>query len=454
MAIFAIGCTLMTVGVVIGVDQQTSTLADEVAQGASEAEAILLFGVRAKAIWLAGFSGFLTTVLLGTLLTIWSHRKLVERVRTHLEYLDHVANGTEPQAFPTPAEDMFSRLEVGLTRMARVIGERDAAMQWDSERQSFHSQLAQAMSMADTEPEVLEVTRRALGVAAPGLTGELLLADSSQAHLRRELVSSADGGCGVASPAACHAVRRSSSLLFSDSESLDACPHLRDRPAGALSAACVPVSVMGRTVGVLHVTAAAGSPPRSQTVTELTFLADQLGTRVGMIRALATSQLQADTDTLTGLLNRRSFETQIGPLLDQGRPVAIAMCDLDHFKRLNDTFGHATGDRALRVFSEVLQTCLPEAIVGRHGGEEFVVAFPDTHLDEALPALKTVGPALQEAIARAGLPVFTCSTGLTHTTRQGRELPDLLKAADALLYRAKENGRDRIEVERRLKTAS
>ena len=454
MVLFAVGCTILTVGVVIGVDQQTAALIDEVAQGAAEIEAIQLFGIRGKTIWLAGFSGFLMTVLGGTLLTVWCHRQLVARVRAHLAFLEHVARGTEPEAFPKPAEDMFSRLEVGLTRMADTIRERDAAMRWDTERQSFHTQLAQAMSMADTEPEVYDVTRRALGRAAPSLDAALMLADSSRAHLRHELVAAAGACCDVASPGGCHAVRRSSPLLFPDSEALDACPHLRGRPAGELSAACVPVSVMGHTVGVLHVVAQVGEPPGTQTVAELTFLADQLGTRIGMIRALATSQLQADTDALTGLQNRRSFEAEVGPLLAQARPVALAMCDLDHFKRLNDTHGHAAGDRALRLFASVLNKQLPDAIIGRHGGEEFVVAFPDRHLDEALTELEDIRPALDEAIGRSGVPRFTCSIGLTHTTRQGHELPDLLEAADGLLYRAKENGRDRIEVERRLKAAS
>ena len=413
VAVFTVGCLLASVGVIAVFDQQIAELVAGVAQDANEVEALQLFAVRAKAAWGVFLSLLLLSVLIGTLVTIWSHRRLVAGFERQLE-------------------------------------ERDATLRGDHERQLFRTRLAQAMSMADRESEALAVAERALALAAPEMPAELLLADSSQAHLRREIVgASGPAACEVQSPEACHAVRRGSALVFEDSRNLDACTHLGHR--GPCSAACIPVSVMGRSVGVLHVVSEAEVPPGLETVRQLTFLADQFCTRVGMVRALATSQLQADTDALTGLLNRRSLEARVRPALATGTSAAVAMCDLDHFKHLNDTHGHATGDRALRVFSGVLRAELPDgAVIGRHGGEEFVVVLPGVHLDEAFGHLEDVREALAEAIGRSGLPVFTCSFGLTHTSRQGHRLETLIEGADALLYRAKEAGRDRIEIERRL----
>ena len=75
---------------------------------------------------------------------------------------------------------------------------------------------------------------------------------------------------------------------------------------------------------------------------------------------MAETQLQASTDTLTGLLNRRAFSEQVGGVPPHLHPIAVAMADLDHFKALNDTYGHETGDRALRLFARVLPRLPPQ----------------------------------------------------------------------------------------------
>ena len=93
---------------------------------------------------------------------------------------------------------------------------------------------------------------------------------------------------------------------------------------------------------------------------------------------MAETQLQASTDTLTGLLNRRSFSERVAAVPAHLYPVAVAMADLDHFKTLNDTYGHETGDRALRLFARVLRDSLRTSdVASRYGGEEFAIAFPD-----------------------------------------------------------------------------
>ena len=193
--------------------------------------------------------------------------------------------------------------------------------------------------------------------------------------------------------------------MFPDSDDLDACPKLRSRPQGRLSALCVPVSIMGRTVGVIHATAEPQAAVEDDRVDDLATLAKLAGARIGLLHVMAETQLQASTDTLTGLLNRRAFSEQVGGVPPHLHPIAVAMADLDHFKALNDTYGHETGDRALRLFARVLRDSLRSSdIISRYGGEEFAIAFPDCSAIEATRALNTARAQLDAAITVGGLP--------------------------------------------------
>jgi diguanylate cyclase (GGDEF)-like protein len=157
----------------------------------------------------------------------------------------------------------------------------------------------------------------------------------------------------------------------------------------------------------------------------------------------------ATVDSLTGLLNRHAFFEQAQAL--RLRPAGAArmcllMLDLDHFKRINDRFGHATGDEALRLFAHTAQTVLAgRGIVGRLGGEEFALALA-APLDEALQ----VAEQLRAAITAAVLPtsaepcVFTVSIGVA-ALHADETVTAGLARADQALYDAKGGGRNRVE---------
>jgi diguanylate cyclase (GGDEF)-like protein len=204
---------------------------------------------------------------------------------------------------------------------------------------------------------------------------------------------------------------------------------------------------MGKTVGVLHATMPARQAFGDAEIVTLESLVRHLGGRLGMIRVLETTRLQAETDSLTGLLNRRSLAVRCRDLLTGSTPCSVAVCDLDHFKRLNDTHGHEAGDRALRLFARVVrQSVRPSDLVGRHGGEEFVLVFPGATASQAVIALERVREALGLAVTRSATPPFTCSFGVADYPSHGSTLDDLIQAGDRALYLAKTNGRDRIEI--------
>ncbi len=346
-------------------------------------------------------------------------------------------------------DDSIGRLETDLRSVASALAERDAALQDEAFRQRFDSTIQRAMTMAETETEVYELTRRAMQQASSHRNCELLMADASDAHLR--LATSSEPGerpeCPAATPADCFAVRRGQSTRFENADALDACPKLQSRTHPADASLCIPIPVMGKAVGVMHTVGDPHKPLCESEVLALESLARHLGARIGMIRALESTKLQAETDALTGLLNRRSLEERFRQMLAPGSTISVVVCDLDHFKRLNDTYGHETGDRALRLFAQVLRrTVRPSDIVARYGGEEFVVVLGDAGPSQAIIALERIRSALDEAIAGGGGVHFTSSFGVAAYPLHGVNLDELIQSADKALYIAKKNGRNRIEV--------
>jgi diguanylate cyclase (GGDEF)-like protein len=327
----------------------------------------------------------------------------------------------------------------------RVALEREVAQQ--TERDKFGGQLVEALEMADEERAAYEVVERAMIDVSEATPMELLLSDSSRTRLERVATSPAAGapGCTVHSPFSCAAVRRGSAIVFDSSEALNACPKLRGRPSGPCSAACVPISFMGRALGVLHATGPDGAPPRPDAVEQLVTLATQAGARIGTVRAFERTQLQAATDGLTGLPNRRTALTQLRAWDKAGRRFAFAIADLDEFKRLNDKYGHEAGDRALRLFAQACQNSLrQEDIVARWGGEEFALIMPELDCRRGAAAMERVRKRLAESHL-AGHPQFTSSFGVADS-RSADTLEQIINVADAALYEAKAAGRDRVTI--------
>jgi diguanylate cyclase (GGDEF)-like protein/PAS domain S-box-containing protein len=327
----------------------------------------------------------------------------------------------------------------------RVKLERELTLQ--AQRDTFGAQLVEAFEMADEEHAAYDVVRRGMQEISPEVPMELLLSDSSRAHLEQVAVNPVAGApsCPVESPFSCVAVRRGNPVVFESSTALNACPKLRDRPGGACSAVCVPISFMGRSLGVLHATGVDGSPPDEEETERLATLAAQAGARIGTVRAFARTQLQASTDGLTGLINRRTLETQLRTMLRQRTPFALAIADLDHFKHLNDTHGHEAGDRSLRTFSQATLQVLREVdLVARWGGEEFVIVMPGADSGQAVVVLERVRASLAHVV-RDGQVAFTASFGVTDSTKADT-VQELIQLADLALYASKNGGRDRITV--------
>ena len=165
---------------------------------------------------------------------------------------------------------------------------------------------------------------------------------------------------------------------------------------------------------------------------------------------LAEAGEEARSDPLTRLPNRRAFEEQLKAFEEAGTAVSLAICDIDHFKRVNDQYGHPVGDRVIRVVAETLRDNCAGNMVARIGGEEFVVLFEGVApaegariLDEAREALGARRFKVRETDAPIGRITF--SAGVACAQRKGGKAG--IARADALLYEAKNGGRNQVRFE-------
>ncbi|MBX8824497.1 GGDEF domain-containing protein [Ochrobactrum sp. SFR4] len=166
-------------------------------------------------------------------------------------------------------------------------------------------------------------------------------------------------------------------------------------------------------------------------------------------RGISELKQMALLDQLTGLYNRRAFELTLAERDPADGSLALILLDIDHFKRINDQFGHAAGDIALQRFSGILMTVFRKKdFIARIGGEEFAVILPDTAMSEAYEFAERVRQAAEnDAFEHGdGIVRLTISAGVCQAVAGVTSFSDMTKKADISLYIAKNNGRNRVEI--------
>jgi len=231
----------------------------------------------------------------------------------------------------------------------------------------------------------------------------------------------------------------------------DADPGLQRALPGAENVVILPMILQGQPVGAL--VAERGGLPRVER--RLIATAEQFTAHgaLALRNAWLLEQVQflAERDSLTGVRNRRSFQRELARHLSHSdradEPLSLAMFDLDHFKRLNDRYGHQVGDDALRRAAEALSSASRAFdIVARYGGEEFAVIMPALPSGEALRTVER----LRAAIAKAGGPApVTASVGVATYPTNARDAESLIRFADEALYQSKAKGRNQATRSRR-----
>ncbi len=210
------------------------------------------------------------------------------------------------------------------------------------------------------------------------------------------------------------------------------------------SIACIPMVVYSDVIGVINVTNKKGGKEfTDEDVEMLKAVADQA--------AVAVNKAQlwdmAVTDSLTGLYVRRYFMVKLQEEIHRAerynKRLSVVMADLDRFKKINDTYGHDAGDRALQAISKFLQKNIRDVdAIARYGGEEFVMLIPDADKEAAF----CLAERLREELAKVkleDLPPITISLGIATYPSDGTDIEELIKKADAAMYAAKQKGRNK-----------
>lgn len=166
-------------------------------------------------------------------------------------------------------------------------------------------------------------------------------------------------------------------------------------------------------------------------------------------KALEREKLRADTDRLTGLFNKEAFRERMEEEMQRSRrynhPLSLAFIDLDNFKQVNDTHGHARGDKLLQQFSKTIISATRKTdIAGRMGGDEFAVCFPETGEEQVRKAVEKLLMSLEIMTSQSGWQV-TASIGVVTCNKVGETFDAILGKADKLMYVAKEKGKNTAE---------
>jgi diguanylate cyclase (GGDEF)-like protein len=214
----------------------------------------------------------------------------------------------------------------------------------------------------------------------------------------------------------------------------------------------VPLIFQDRVIGLLAIDSTTPNQFTQENITLAMAFADQVSAAFENSRIYKEAQTQAITDSLTGAYNRRGLfqigEFEYSHVRRIDRPFCALMIDIDHFKRINDQYGHATGDQTLRGLIERCRAASRAVdIIGRYGGEEFVILLPDTQLESA----RHVAERLRQSIMK---DPFTTDSGPLNITisidvaqaMSLNSLSTLIERADAALYDAKRTGRNRVVV--------
>ena len=224
---------------------------------------------------------------------------------------------------------------------------------------------------------------------------------------------------------------------------------------------CVPIMAQGGAAGVLHLQAIIDTrePFESELLITNSF-AEQVGVSLATLKLQEALRQQSTRDALTGLFNRRfleeSLERELRRAVRANLPVGLIMFDLDHFKSFNDRFGHDAGDAVLREMGACLsKSARAEDIPCRFGGEEFLLILPGAALDGACTSaerLRSQAQGLTVMHQGRSVGTITVSVGVAAFPDHGSSAKELITAADAALYQAKREGRDRVVVADRLET--
>jgi diguanylate cyclase (GGDEF)-like protein len=339
---------------------------------------------------------------------------------------------------------------IGLSFYAiRLLAGMARRRESDRELEAAQAEFADVLQVTEAQDETFDLLKRRLERSIDGARAVVLNRNNSKDRLEAATglppTAALAKRLECAEPRACLAVR----FARRHEEGSERKPLLSCNLCAGSSAhsTCEPLLVGGEVIGsalVLH-----PEPLNEAERAAISVSVAQAGPVLANLRNLAIAEFRAATDALTGLPNSRAVHDTIKRMVAQASrslsPLAALMLDLDHFKQINDSYGHGRGDEVLAAVGAALQASVRESdFVGRYGGEEFVILLPGSARDDAV----LVGEKIRAAVEQIAVPgvsrLITVSAGIAVVPDDAGESVALLRHADRRLYAAKANGRNQV----------
>jgi len=353
-----------------------------------------------------------------------------------------------------------------LTREVAARRKADAAMRRNNlalaatvrQLEAFHrdgealSRMAELLQSCTQRNEAYAIVRETAAQLFPDSTGSLFIYRESRDVLEHVTAwGISHTPAATLSPEDCWALRLGNPHFVPRKGSIR-CGHAHE---SSQSYVCMPVQGQGQILGLLHIALEVGARslrPARDAEQRLRAMTDRVGPALANLKLRDALREMALRDALTGLYNRRYLEDALIRELHRaersGKPVAVVMIDIDLFKHFNDKYGHDAGDFVLNAVSRALMKSIrPSDIACRYGGEELAVVLAEADLGCAMERAEHLRLAIRDTnLTHLGqtLPAPTASFGVAVYPTHGTKPADLLKAADLALYRAKQEGRDRV----------
>ncbi|TCS35179.1 diguanylate cyclase (GGDEF)-like protein [Paucimonas lemoignei] len=341
------------------------------------------------------------------------------------------------------AGDEIGKLAAAFDAMADSMESRILELQRHGNEMRDLKEMSDAMQVCATQDEVLAIVRQFALRLFPDQPGALYLTHASgdffelRTHWHEPVVNS------EFLPQDCWAARRGKVYRVDAASNQPRCHHVHTPPP--INYMCVPLMAQGEMLGILHLENDQAARLADEQPVAMAF-AEHTALTLANLRLRDKLHVQAMRDGLTGLLNRRFMEESLLRETRHARrnhsQIAIIMIDIDHFKRFNDTFGHAAGDALLRAIGKMLQEAMRGSdLACRYGGEEFTVILPGTPLQAAATIaekLRESTQSMEVAMEGQALGKITISLGVACFPEHGDTYEAVLHAADLALMHAKQ----------------
>ena len=367
--------------------------------------------------------------------------------------------------FLVRAEDALKQAKAELEEKVRErTGQLEEAnrqlVSWTDELEQRNNEFSLLLQFGDllqscrSIEEIYAIIKRSALQLFPTDSGVLYLYNDSRTQLYSSVMWGSEPQPESMGPDDCWALRLGQANLFSDPEKSLPCGHISNKERPCI---CVPVAAQGETLGTFHIAVGRGFEDRQYLDARqrvAVSAAEHIGLSLQNLRLRESLREMSLRDPLTGLYNRRhmdaAFDREISKAKRKECPISVILLDIDHFKKVNDEYGHEAGDAVLKGLGTLLTKSVRTSdIACRYGGEEFLLILPEADMNVAYKRAEGIRLAFGKMQVQVGgrvLQNFKISAGISTFPYCGENAETVIASADSALYKAKESGRDRVFV--------